>query len=499
MAQQIINIGTIANDGTGDTLRDAGDKCNDNFTELYTGLTGLLDFKGSTDCSANPNYPTASKGDYYLVSVAGKIGGASGVVVSVGDSYFAIDDNAGGTQAAVGTSWTVVEGNIGYAPVNKAGDTMSGDLIVPDEAYDAAAWNGSLEVPTKNAVRDKIEAVIAGGGSFTAASTTEQLTGTDTTKGSTSDSVAALWEQGSDVASSGTISIGEGGYFNITGTTTITDIDFGTDRAGRKVWVKFAGILTLTHNASTLILPTSANITTAAGDTACFVSEGSDAVRCVSYNRASGAALTSSSSTPWDYSPPTAASMSLVSGDATNLTLADDSDIGLTVSYGSPAASIIFRTAYRTLTTKASDWTLVARIKRLHESRNYRGEGLVIMDSIGGKAISFECRNDTGVAVFEYNNLTGTFSASLYGSTNLTVLGGQGVPVEWQRIVHTGGNYLFDVSANGKQWMNLASVGDTAFLANRADRVGIVGVAMNAGGPTLQFSVPYFSLTGPGV
>ena len=127
--------------------------------------------------------------------------------------------------------------------------------------------------------------------SVVTASTTEVLTGTDTAKAVTPDALAALWEQGADVASSGTISLGEGGYFNITGTTTITDIDFGTDKAGRKAWVKFAGALTLTHNASTLILPTGANITTAAGDTACFISEGSDAVRCVAYQRASGAAL----------------------------------------------------------------------------------------------------------------------------------------------------------------------------------------------------------------
>lgn len=133
------------------------------------------------------------------------------------------------------------------------------------------------------------------GGSFTAASTTEVLTGTDSSKGGTPDSIAALWEQGSDIASSGTISVGEGGYFNVTGTTTITDIDFATDKAGRKVWLKFAGVLTLTHHSTTLILPTGANITTAAGDTACFISEGSDNVRCVAYNRASGAALVSGS------------------------------------------------------------------------------------------------------------------------------------------------------------------------------------------------------------
>lgn len=39
MAKQIINIGTTANDGTGDALRNAMDKTNDNFTELY-GATG---------------------------------------------------------------------------------------------------------------------------------------------------------------------------------------------------------------------------------------------------------------------------------------------------------------------------------------------------------------------------------------------------------------------------------------------------------------------------
>ena len=36
MAVQSIGVGTNANDGSGDTLRDAGAKINDNFTEIYT-------------------------------------------------------------------------------------------------------------------------------------------------------------------------------------------------------------------------------------------------------------------------------------------------------------------------------------------------------------------------------------------------------------------------------------------------------------------------------
>ena len=36
MAQQIINTGAVANDGTGDPLRTAFTETNNNFTEIYT-------------------------------------------------------------------------------------------------------------------------------------------------------------------------------------------------------------------------------------------------------------------------------------------------------------------------------------------------------------------------------------------------------------------------------------------------------------------------------
>jgi len=44
MAKQVIDIGSAANDGTGDTLRDAMTKANSNFDELYAsaGLTGRI-------------------------------------------------------------------------------------------------------------------------------------------------------------------------------------------------------------------------------------------------------------------------------------------------------------------------------------------------------------------------------------------------------------------------------------------------------------------------
>ena len=38
MAEQVINIGATANDGTGDTLRESQRKARENFAELYSSL-----------------------------------------------------------------------------------------------------------------------------------------------------------------------------------------------------------------------------------------------------------------------------------------------------------------------------------------------------------------------------------------------------------------------------------------------------------------------------
>ena len=40
MAKQIINVGTVDNDGTGSTIKAGGNIINDNFTEVYTFLGG---------------------------------------------------------------------------------------------------------------------------------------------------------------------------------------------------------------------------------------------------------------------------------------------------------------------------------------------------------------------------------------------------------------------------------------------------------------------------
>jgi hypothetical protein len=67
MAQRIINVGTIANDGTGDSLRTGAEKINDNFTELYEAVNNEqlnADWTAVTGVTAILNKPTLFSGDY---------------------------------------------------------------------------------------------------------------------------------------------------------------------------------------------------------------------------------------------------------------------------------------------------------------------------------------------------------------------------------------------------------------------------------------------------
>ncbi len=96
------------------------------------------------------------------------------------------------------------------------------------------------------------------------------------------------WATADSLASASTVNIGaaSSNYVVITGTTPITAFDSIAQGAERLL--RFNGSLTLTHNATTLILPSGQNIVTSAGDIARFISEGSGNWRLTSY-QSSGA------------------------------------------------------------------------------------------------------------------------------------------------------------------------------------------------------------------
>lgn len=98
-----------------------------------------------------------------------------------------------------------------------------------------------------------------------------------------------LMARGSDIASAATINLSTatGDIVDVTGTTAITAITLAD---GIERTVRFTGALTLTHGAS-LVLPSAANISTAAGDIATFRGYAAGVVRCTSYMKASGQAI----------------------------------------------------------------------------------------------------------------------------------------------------------------------------------------------------------------
>ena len=118
-------------------------------SEMLTalGISGPLLYKGATDCSTNPNYPSAAAaGESYIVSVDGKIGGASGPNVTTGDMFISKTVNAGGTQAAVGSSWNIVQANIDLSNIIISGGTIANTSL--DKLVIRRLANGAITAHT---------------------------------------------------------------------------------------------------------------------------------------------------------------------------------------------------------------------------------------------------------------------------------------------------------------------------------------------------------------
>lgn len=96
--------------------------------DLYT-LMGEI-----TNANTNPNYPAADAGHIYVITGnAGKVGGAAGKNVEIGDTLLCInDDTPSGDEATVGDSWIAGQASLQpdlYALLS--GATFTGDVTVP--------------------------------------------------------------------------------------------------------------------------------------------------------------------------------------------------------------------------------------------------------------------------------------------------------------------------------------------------------------------------------
>jgi|688.fasta_scaffold136007_2 hypothetical protein len=93
MAKQTINVGTVANDGTGDTIRASFVKTNENFTELYTSVSSLQ----------------ASDAD---LSAIAALSGTSGFLKKTSANNWSLDTNTYLTSITSGQ----VTSALGYTP-----------------------------------------------------------------------------------------------------------------------------------------------------------------------------------------------------------------------------------------------------------------------------------------------------------------------------------------------------------------------------------------------
>ena len=83
---------------------------------------------GSLDATTNPDYPAATVGEAYKMTGAGFVGGASGQAVTDGDVVLALNTNAGGDDATVGTDWLILQSNIDAATKTVAGYVTLADF-----------------------------------------------------------------------------------------------------------------------------------------------------------------------------------------------------------------------------------------------------------------------------------------------------------------------------------------------------------------------------------
>lgn len=163
-AKQTINIGSTANDGTGDTLRTAGGKMNSNFTELYDALATVLSGtdtrvpyisgnKLATDAGLTYNaaMDALSTGTIIASSSIGAPDGSFSDDLLVGDDA----DIAGNLTADDGLT-TLFEVDV-YGSVSTEGDPGSEGQVLTSHgmgvapSWETASSSGSFEVEFSDA------------------------------------------------------------------------------------------------------------------------------------------------------------------------------------------------------------------------------------------------------------------------------------------------------------------------------------------------------------
>lgn len=155
-ASQLSTDGTLSSDS--DSLVPS-QKAVKTYADQLLATASALTFKGTMDLSGNPNYPSGVTGDVYAVSVAGKIGGASGVSLTQGDLILCITDNAGGTQASVGADWTTIQLALNGIVIGPT-SSVDGDIALFNGVSGAVIKDSGISISTDGSMTADSDSLI---------------------------------------------------------------------------------------------------------------------------------------------------------------------------------------------------------------------------------------------------------------------------------------------------------------------------------------------------
>jgi hypothetical protein len=157
MSQKIINVGTLANDGTGDSLRSGAAKINDNFSELY-GLTALSVY--TTTAYTNPSWitsldyskltsvPTASTSVSGLIKIDGTSIAITSGIIRANLSVSTVSASGSGSLSYSGGVFTFSPPNLSSyattASLSSYATTGSLSLYATISSLSSYATTGSL-------------------------------------------------------------------------------------------------------------------------------------------------------------------------------------------------------------------------------------------------------------------------------------------------------------------------------------------------------------------
>lgn len=173
MSQLIINVGTVANDGTGDTIRGAFVNVNTNFTEVYNHIANLTANVASIDLNQNTtieaSFDVANAAFDHANSVntlAYSIGTSANLfsigVGSAGNAYTVSIATAGNNY----TNFVGTSANLYTNAVGAAGNSYA-SILSTNNAAGANAWANTIQVTTLDWANAKFETISNVGVAFT--------------------------------------------------------------------------------------------------------------------------------------------------------------------------------------------------------------------------------------------------------------------------------------------------------------------------------------------